>query len=115
MRRRPPKPVINPELLKQAEERSNDLIDEVALSLRDADPVDADLHIRLLALQKAAVRAAGRAPDLQVAALAAAREAALRAAGEEGCGILDQVKRGDWIVQRLALAFHTPSPSPKPH
>jgi hypothetical protein len=115
MRRRPPKPVITPELLRQAEERSNDLIDEVALCLRDADPVEADLHVRLLALQKAAVRAACHVPDLQIAALAAAREAAERAAGEEGYGLLDRVRAGGWVVGQVAQAFHKPDLKPKPH
>ncbi|WP_191057572.1 hypothetical protein [Geminicoccus harenae] len=112
MHRRPPKPVITSELLRQAEERSNDLIDEVALCLRDADPVEADLHVRLLALQRAAVRAACHVPDLQVAALAAAREAAQRAAGEEGCSVLDRVRCGDWIVAQTLRAFHKPDPKP---
>jgi hypothetical protein len=107
--------VINEALLREGQERADALVAEVALALRDADPVDADLHVRLLALQNAAVRAAGRVPGLQVAAIAAAREAALRAAGEEGCGLLDQVRCGDWIVGQVARAFHAPSPPAKPH
>ncbi|WP_222184993.1 hypothetical protein [Geminicoccus harenae] len=54
-------------------------------------------------------------PDLQIAALAAAREAAERAAGEEGCGLIDRVRAGSWVVGQVARSFHKPAPRPKPH
>ncbi|HEX2526914.1 MAG TPA: hypothetical protein VHL31_11550 [Geminicoccus sp.] len=115
MRRRPPKPVIDEALLREGQRRSDDLIEEVALSLRDADRLDADLQVRLVALKTAAVRAAGCVPDLQMAALAAAREAAERAAGEEGCSLLERVRCGDWMVGQVARDFHTPTLPIKPH
>jgi hypothetical protein len=115
MRRRPSKPMIDKALLREGQRRGDDLIEEVALSLRDADRLDADLNVRLIALKAAAVRAAGHVPDLQMAALAAAREAAERAAGEEGCSLLDRVRCGDWMVGQVAHAFHTPSSPIKLH
>jgi hypothetical protein len=107
--------MIDEALLREGQRRGDDLIEEVALSLRDADCPDADLKVRLIALKTGAVRAAGRVPDLQMAALAAAREAAERAAGEEGCGLLDRVRCGDWMVGQVARAFHKPTPPIKLH
>ncbi|WP_159709829.1 hypothetical protein [Geminicoccus flavidas] len=85
-----------------------DLQAEIDLILRHADPVNADLSTRLVALEQAALQAQGGVPDLMLAAMAAARQAAEQAAGEEGCGLRERIRAGDWIVGRLATAFHEP-------
>jgi len=115
MRRRPAALALPPELLKEGEERADDLIGEIALALRFADPLDADLMARLTALEAAALRAVGGAPDLQLAALIAARAAAEMAAGSEGFGIRDRVRFGDNMTARLLQAFHKPPPPHLPH
>ncbi len=115
MRRRPATPIVSETARQAGEQLADDLQSEIALTLRHADPVDADLSTRLVALERAALRAQGGVPDLMLAAMAAAREAAEQAAGEEGCSLRERVKAGDWIVGRLARAFHEPVERPLQH
>ncbi|WP_027133425.1 hypothetical protein [Geminicoccus roseus] len=115
MRRRPAAPTLPPELLKEGQARADDAVGEIALALRLADPLDADLLTRLMALEAAALRAVGGAPDLQLAALVAARAAAEMAAGSECLGIRDRVRLGDHMVARLLATFHEPAPPPLRH
>jgi hypothetical protein len=115
MRRRPAAPIVSEAARQAGEQLADDLQAEISLSLRHADPVDADLSTRLVALEQAALRAQGGVPDLMLAAMAAAREAAEQAAGEEGCSLIERVKAGNWIMGRLARAFHEPPSRPLPH
>jgi hypothetical protein len=115
MRRRPAAPLVSEAARRAGEQLADDLQSEISLTLRHADPVDADLSTRLVALEQAALRAQGGVPDLMLAAMAAARQAAEQAAGEEGCSLRERIRAGDWIVGRLARAFHEPTPPPLQH
>ena len=113
MRRRPPAQATLQAARLAGEALADEQINELVAALRLADPVDGGLEARLVALEGAAILAAGGDAANALAAVVAARQAAERVAGEEGADLLDRVRCGDIMVNQLISALR-PAAAPAP-